>query len=101
MSRSSSNTVSVTILEKDYLVACPPEARFQLEESARYLDSKMKEIRASGKVVGTERIAVMAALNMAYDLLQGTNHNKAVEEQLKRLQERLNQVLTSTHGQGE
>lgn len=101
MSRPTSNTVNVTILEKDYLVACPPEARFQLEESARYLDSKMREIRSSGKVVGTERIAVMAALNMAYELLQGNAQHRAVEEQLKRLQERLDQILTAPTSQNE
>ena len=93
MSRPSNNTVSVTILEKEYLVACPPDARFQLEEAARFLDQKMREIRASGKVAGSERIAVMAALNIAYDLLQGNTQNKSVENQLKRLQDRLDEVL--------
>lgn len=95
MSRPSNNTVSVTILEKDYLVACPPEARYQLEEAARFLDQKMREIRSSGKVAGTERIAVMAALNMAYDLLQGSTQNKSVEDQIKKLQDRLDAVLAS------
>ncbi len=94
MSRPS-NTVNLTILEKDYLVACPPETRPKLEEAARYLDHKMREIRTSGKVAGTERIAVMAALNIAYDLLQGSTQNKSVEAQLKKLQERLDAVLAS------
>lgn len=93
MNRPSNNTVSINILDKEYLVACPPETRAQLEEAARYLDKKMREIRASGKVVGTERIAVMAALNITYDLLQGSSRNQQVEAQIRKLQERLDAVL--------
>lgn len=63
-------TLAVTILDKEYLVAGPEEASQELERSARYLDSKMREIRASGRVFGVERIAVMAALNIAHDMLQ-------------------------------
>jgi len=64
------NTVTVNILDKDYKVACPPEAKAGLESAAKVLDEKMREIRLSGKVYGTERIAVMAALNLTHDLLQ-------------------------------
>ena len=63
------NRVSVKILEKEYHVACPPEERPALLESAEYLNRKMREIRDSGKVIGLERIAVMAALNIAHELL--------------------------------
>lgn len=62
--------VSVHILDKDYLVACREDEREALQDTARYLDHKMREIRDTGKVVGVERIAVMAALNIAHDLLQ-------------------------------
>lgn len=61
--------VSVRILEKDYHVACPIDERAALLDSAEYLSRKMKEIRDTGKVVGLDRIAVMAALNMANELL--------------------------------
>lgn len=64
------HTVTVQILDKDYLIACPPHQRSNLENAARYLDGKMREIRGSGKVIGAERIAVMAALNIAHELLQ-------------------------------
>ena len=64
------HTVTVQILDKDYLIACPPHQRANLEGAARYLDGKMREIRGSGKVIGAERIAVMAALNIAHELLQ-------------------------------
>ena len=61
--------VSVRILEKDYHVACPMEERAALLDSAEFLSRKMKEIRDTGKVVGLDRIAVMAALNIAHELL--------------------------------
>lgn len=68
----SANTVSVKILDKDYQVACPEEQQADLIVSARYLDKQMRSIRDSGKVIGLERIAVMAALNISYELLQAS-----------------------------
>ena len=63
------NTVTVHILDKEYCIACPADERANLESAARYLDGKMREIRSSGKVIGADRIAVMAALNITHDLL--------------------------------
>ena len=62
--------VTVRILEKEYFVSCPQEERADLLDSAEYLNKKMREIRDTGKVVGADRIAVMAALNMANELLR-------------------------------
>lgn len=62
-------TLTVTILEREYRVACPEGQESKLEEAARSLDRKMKEIRSTGKVFGIERIAVMAALNLTRELL--------------------------------
>ncbi|AZZ94338.1 MULTISPECIES: cell division protein ZapA [unclassified Hahella] len=92
MSRTN-NTATVTILDKEYLVACPPEAQRQLEDAARALDQKMKEIRASGKVYGTERIAVMAALNLTYDLMQQGQKTEQVSTTLSTLHEKLDAAL--------
>lgn len=61
-------TISVNLMGKDYLVACPEEAEHDLREAAQYLDSKMQEIRASGRIIGSEKVAVMAALNIAYEM---------------------------------
>ncbi len=61
-------TVSVHILGKDYQVACPDEERDSLIRAAAELDHRMKTIRQSGTVIGVERIAVMAALNLAHEL---------------------------------
>lgn len=65
---TQAKTVVVEILDKAYHVSCPDGEEFSLERAARLIDSKMREIRRSGKVVGTERIAVMAALNIAHEL---------------------------------
>ena len=62
-------TVEVNLLGRSYRVACSDAEREALMQAVAYLDTKMNEIRKAGKVVGTERIAVMAALNVAHELL--------------------------------
>jgi cell division protein ZapA len=94
---SSSETVEVKILDKEYLIACPDEAQAQLECAAKYLDNKMREIRASGKVHGTERIAVMAALNITHDLLQGSQLSESTVRMINELDEKLDAALPSSN----
>ena len=94
----SNETVFVKILDKEYQVACPREERQALVESAQLLDERMKAIRGTGAVIGLERIAVMAALNLSHELLQAktstagaggaTNHSD-----LLRLNEKLDRSL--------
>ena len=91
---SDANTLKVKILEKDYLVACPPEKQNALESAAGHLDDKMREIRSSGKVLGIERIAVMAALNIAYELLESSRDKEGDQEVLLSLEEKLDQALS-------
>jgi cell division protein ZapA len=90
---SDANTLEVKILEKDYLVACPADKRKALEDAANHLDTKMREIRISGKVHGTERIAVMAALNITYELLEKHSDQLGNEEILIALSDKLDSVL--------
>ena len=71
------NQETIRLLDKEFNVACPPEERDGLLASAQLLDAKMREIRGRGKVVGTERIVVMAALNVIHELL----HSRDSEEQ--------------------
>ena len=59
---ASFSQVTIRILEKEYNVACPAEEKSALLASAELLNTKMREIRDSGKVVGLDRVAVMAAL---------------------------------------
>ena len=65
----AANTLDITILGRTYKVACEEGERDALLRTAAFLDAKMSEIRQGGKVSGTERIAVMAALNIAHELL--------------------------------
>jgi len=74
--------VSVRILEKEYQVSWPANERTDLLDSAELLNSKMREIRDGGKVVGLDRIAVMAALNMANELLKIRARDEALEASL-------------------
>jgi cell division protein ZapA len=71
MSRTadSAKTIEVTLLGRTYRVACEPGEREALLQAVAYLDGKMAEIRKIGKTTGTERIAVMTALNIAHELL--------------------------------
>jgi cell division protein ZapA len=62
--------IKVQLLGKEYPIACPEDEQHDLLLAARYLDDKMRQIRDNGRVIGTERIAVMAALNIAHELLQ-------------------------------
>lgn len=61
--------VAVNILGKEYRIACEPGTENELISAARFLDTRMREVRGSGKVIGTDRIAVMVALNLAHELL--------------------------------
>lgn len=89
--------VSVRILEKEYQVACLPEERSELLDSAEVLNGKMRDIRDAGNIVGLDRIAVMAALNLAHELLK-RNRNEAIEsevsERVKQMRERVESALS-------
>lgn len=93
----SAHTVTVKILDKDYQVACPPEQERGLIEAARHLDKQMRGVRDSGKVIGLERIAVMVALNTAYQLLnkdtQAGETSQAALEDVKKLSDRIDDAL--------
>jgi len=73
------HTVSVTILDKDYQVACPEDQAADLVAAASYLDEQMRAIRDSGKVFGLGRIAVRAALNISYELRTGRSEDAVGE----------------------
>ncbi len=66
---SASKAVDVAIMGREFRVTCPDEEREELLQAVTYLDKKMCEIRDHGKVIGSERIAIMAGLNIAHELL--------------------------------
>ena len=90
--------VSVRILDKEYQVACPASERTNLLDSAEILNAKMREIRDSGRIVGLDRIAVMAALNMANDLIHANARDQELEggisNRLKVISDRVDHVLS-------
>ena len=92
--------VSVRILDKEYQVACPANERTDLLDSAEILNNKMREIRDSGRIVGLDRIAVMAALNMANDLMHAQARDLQLDgdisDRLKSRSDRVESVLGTT-----
>jgi cell division protein ZapA len=66
---ADAKTIEISILGRNYKIACEDDEREALMQAVAYLDGKMGEIKKAGKVSGTDRIAVMAALNIAHELL--------------------------------
>jgi cell division protein ZapA len=89
--------VNVRILDKEYQVSCKADERADLLDSAELLTAKMQEIRDSGKITGLDRIAVMAALNMANELLRARGHGESLETdaagRLQAMRERVETAL--------
>jgi cell division protein ZapA len=69
MSEPKTSFLDVNILDREFRVACPDDERGELLDAVKYLDVKMREIRDAGKIASVERIAIMAALNIAHELL--------------------------------
>jgi cell division protein ZapA len=76
--------MGVRILDREYLVACPPEEREGLVSAANLLDARMREIRSSNRMAGIDRIAVLAALNLAHELLQQRNGGGERDREISR-----------------
>lgn len=97
---SKSKPVSVHIMDKEYLIACEEGERDQLYEAVRLLNQKMQEVRNSGSVIGTERIAVMAALHMAHELIEHRTRNEGltskVDDEVRRLKEKIERALSQS-----
>ena len=93
--------VTVRLLDKEYQVACPEDEREALLQSAEVLNRKMREIRDSGKLVGMDRIAVMAALNLSHEMLQdrtaGTQSDERLLGRIRVLNDALAGALGATH----
>lgn len=89
--------VTINILDKEYLISCPEDERDQLYAAAKLLNDKLMELKSTGKVIGTERMAVMTALNLASEMLaykQEKNvYNDKVDTTIKRLYSKIDVVL--------
>ena len=89
---------SIQILDKEYVVSCPEEERDALLEAAVYLDDKMREARDGAHVLGTERIAVMAALNVIHDYLELKHESQSRRDDLQSGINRLEARITESLG---
>lgn len=94
---NTTNTLTVSILEREFRVNCPADSQEELTCAAKLLDDKMREIRnasnTSGKALATDRIAVIAALNIAHQLQQLQNKQTQLAEEVERLDERIDEAL--------
>lgn len=94
-------SLNVTILGKEFCLACPADEKQALQESVRLVNEKIQQIRHGGKVVGNERIAVMAALHLASELNQirqaDAARSDSYSERLQRIQERIDHVLSQVN----
>jgi len=92
--------VSLTIMSKEYKIACAPEGQSDLIQSAQQLDMQMRQMRDSGKVAGADRIAVMAALNLAHELQVVKNQNamltQTLSERLAKMTDKIENVLENS-----
>lgn len=70
--------VVIQVLDKEYTIACPPDEREGLLESARLLNQRMREVRDSGKVMGAERMAVITALNVIHEFTRERRERERV-----------------------
>ncbi|MDC0172473.1 cell division protein ZapA [Gammaproteobacteria bacterium] len=92
----SNISLKISILDKEYQVNCAPEERQALEYSAQLLNEKMEEIRRGSNIIGLERIAVMAALNLTHDLIRtedSAKQNNQASGLLRSMDSKLNSVL--------
>lgn len=93
----SISPVSVRILDKEYQIACPVNEQADLMRCAEMLNNRMREIRDNGKVIGLERVAVMAALNISHDLLRASASDDKLDDgigdRLKTLRRQVESVL--------
>jgi cell division protein ZapA len=96
------NTLAITvnILDRDYQIACQNEEKELLLAAAKYLDQKMREIRDRGNVIGIDRIAVMAALNIAHDFLQLKpleEEQRTIARRISALKRTIAEIITTEH----
>ena len=97
MMDKSAEGITIHILDKEYMIACSEGERHDLQRSADYVDKKMREIRDSGKIIGSDRIAVMAALNISHELLtQGGDSSQtdaSAGNRIRSIQEKIDDAL--------
>jgi cell division protein ZapA len=93
VSKTTSEPVAVRILDREYTVGCEPDERDDLLAAAKLLDAKMREIRGGNRMAALDRVAVLTALNLAAELLQGKSGDGAQGQALARTLGEVNRKL--------
>jgi len=100
--KNEPEVVTIRILDKEYRITCGKGEQEALVASAYHLDARMKEIHSSGKVVGMDRIAVMASLNIAHEFLQLRSEKEALTRetngQLRKLHNKIETAASKALG---
>ena len=81
---SATEPVSIRLLDREYTVGCEPDERDSLLAAAKLLDNKMREIRGNNRMAALDRVAVLAALNLAHELQQMRSDNEGRDRELER-----------------
>ena len=89
---TTAKSVDVQIMGREFSVSCPDEERQDLLDAVNYLDKKMRDIRDSGKIVGVERIAIMAALNLSHEVLHTKSGDVDIGDYKRRINAMQNQI---------
>ncbi len=97
---TATKTVTVSILDKEYQIACPPDEVAGLRRSAAFIDGKMREIREQSNIFGLDRIAVMTALNIAHDLMQHRDDASDTTDAVTNMSAKLDSAILRLRGEG-
>ena len=92
----AADSVTISILGKDYQISCPPEEEEGLRQSARYLNEQMTSIKSRGATLGFEKVAVLAALNISHELIKQSSGQSAAQDNskdIKQLQDKIDAAL--------
>lgn len=92
--------VSIRVLDKEYMISCSEDEKEALLESARVLNERMRQVRDSGKVLGTERMAVVTALNVIYESTQERHrlesHAASTAAEIRRIEDKIGRALAGS-----
>ncbi|MDH5479800.1 MAG: cell division protein ZapA [Nitrosomonas sp.] len=98
MSNENEKAINITIMGREFYVSCPLDERAELQQAAEHLDQKIKEIKQEGKVVGSEKILIIAALSISHELQIMQNGNGFDMSEFKRritdIRSKIDEVLT-------
>jgi cell division protein ZapA len=91
--------IEVTVLDRTLKIACKEDEKADLLNAVEYLDAKMREIKANSRVLSVERVAIMAALNIAHELLSARNasgfDSEAFERRMKSMAEAIDEAMSA------